>query len=397
MRRLNSIKIVYKKELLDTVRDRRTIISMIIVPVLIFPLLTIGFSAFAASMMEKSAGEVHPVAIVGAKNAPRLAEMVGDSPKVTVLASDSVERDVSDKTIRAALVIPEGFEQKLRAMDSTGVIIVFNAAEAKSEFAAGKLDDIVAAYCQEVLEGRLLANNLNPRIIRPFEVVRENLAEEKMGTFVLAMILPYVIIILSMVGATYTAIDLTAGEKERGTLETILVSPVPRWQLATGKFLTILTASIVSTLLAVASMSLTAAIGLKGAGPFGNVLGLKISLTSIIIVVLMMIPTACLFSGLLMSVSLFARSYKEAQSYISPLMLLLIPPALVSFLPGVELNFESALIPLVNISLVLKETLMGNVKPLYLAIVFISAVVYAGVGIFISHRLFEKESVMFRS
>ena len=394
---MNKIKIVYKKELLDTIRDRRTIISMIIVPILLFPLLTLGFSSFAVSMIEKSAGETHKVAVTGINNAPELYAIIDSSSKVEIVEVDSIEQAINDKLIRAALIIPEDFADKIETIDSTSVTISYNGTETKSDFAADKLRDFVNEYRRNIVNKRLAENELDLQLIKPFKIINNNVGKEKMGAFMLAMFLPYIIIILSMIGAMYTAIDLTAGEKERGTLETILVSPIPRWQLATGKFLTILTTSLVSTILAISSMFATMAFGIMSAGPMAENVGFDITFQMVFVILLMMLPTACLFSALLMSISIFAKSFKEAQSYTSPLMIVVILPALVSFIPGVELNLQLAFVPIVNICLLIKEALIGNIEWLYVLIIFLSTSIYAAFAIFITHRLFEKESVIFRS
>lgn len=394
---LGNIKIVYKKELLDTVRDRRTIISMVVIPILLFPLLTVGFSAFTASMVEKSAEEIQKVAVVGKDYSPELFAMIDTSSRVKLVEVDSLEKAINNKEIRAALVIPEEFLEKLTAMDSTSITIFFNATEAKSEFAADKLQNLAVEYRHRILAQRLNERDINPLLVKPFEIKRDNVAKEKMGSFLLSMFLPYIIVILSMVGAMYTAIDLTAGEKERGTLETILASPLPRWQIASGKFLTILTTSVVSTILALTSMTVTMAYGILSIGAFVENFGFRITPSMVLIIFLMMIPTACLFSALLMTVSIFAKSYKEAQSYISPLMIVIILPALITFIPGVELNLELAFVPLVNICLSIKEALMGNINWLYISIIFISTALYASFAIFVTHRMFEKEGVLFRT
>jgi len=394
---MKSIRIVYKKELLDTIRDRRTIISMIVIPILLFPILTIGFSSFAVTMVEKSAEQIHKISVVGKENAPELYAMIDSSTKVEIVEVDSIEKAIDTKEIRAALIIPDDFTQKIQATDSTSLTILYNAAETKSEFARDRLENIASDYRKDILHQRLLHEDLNPKLLKPFYIYNDNVAKEKMGSFLLSMFLPYIIIILSMVGAMYTAIDLTAGEKERGTLETILVSPIPRWQLATGKFLVILTTSLVSTILSITSMTATMFFGIMSFGSMAESLGLNITPVMILIIVLMMIPTACLFSALLMSVSIFAKSYKEAQSYVSPLMIIVILPALVSFIPGIELNLQLSFVPLINICLIIKEALMGSINWIFISIVFISTALYAAFAIFITHRLFEKESVMFRS
>jgi len=396
---LRNIRIIYKKELLDTIRDRRTIISMIIIPIFVFPLMTLGFSAFAANMAEKSAEEVQRIAIIGGEWAPELYALIDSSDKVEIvdINPDSVEQAINNKQIRAALIIPEDFPEKVQSIDSTNVTILFSAAEAISNFASGKISNIVNSYHDKIIAERLSERNMNPLLNEPFNIEHENVAKEKMGSFLLSLIIPYMIILLCMIGAMYTAIDLTAGEKERGTLETLLASPVPRWQLATGKFLTILTTSVVSTVLVLSSMAGTMYFGILIAPAMNEFVGFEMTPAMIFVILLLMIPTACLLSALLMSISIFAKSYKEAQSYVSPLMILVILPALVSFIPGVELSLKLAFVPMVNICLSVKEALMGNINWLYIAIIFISTVIYAAFAIFVTHRIFEKESVLFRS
>jgi len=396
---MRNIAIIYKKELLDTIRDRRTIISMIVVPILLFPVLTLGFSSFAASMVEKSAEEIHKIAVIGAGNAPEFYAMIDTCAKIRItdINADSVRPAIDSKQIRAALIIPNDFESRLLAIDSTNLMILYNATETKSSFAADRLFDLANNYRTQVVTKRFGERNIDPRLTMPFVIDRQNVASEKMGSFLLSMIIPYIIILLSMIGAMYTAIDLTAGEKERGTLETILVSPVPRWQIAAGKFLTILTTSVVSTVLVLASMTGTTYLGIMSTPAMTEFVGFDITLSMIFVILLMMIPTACLLSALLMSIAIFAKSYKEAQSYISPMMILVILPALVSFIPGVELSLELSFLPLVNICLVIKEALMGSINWLYITIIFVSTVIYAAFAIFVTHRMFEKESVLFRS
>jgi sodium transport system permease protein len=394
---LRNIRLVYRKELLDTIRDRRTIISMIIIPILFFPMMTIGFSAVVSSFITKSKAEIHKVAVINDQASPDLVEMLIASGKVEIVKVDSAEAAISRKEIRAALVLPADFKQRLLALDSTATVtILSDESDSKSEFAADKLKSIVIEYRRNVIESRLKDRELDLSLVIPFRVETKNIAtKEKMGAFVLALFLPYMILILSLTGAMYTAMDLTAGEKERGTLETILTSPIPRWHLATGKLLTIMTTSLVSTFLAIVSMTLTMGYSVAIGGSMMGEMALHIEPLGALVILLMMIPTAALFSAILMSISLGAKTYKEAQSYVTPFMMAVILPALVSFIPGIDLNLGLAMVPMINISLCIKGALMGDIKWLYVAIIFFSTALYAAFAIFIARRLFEKESVLF--
>jgi len=397
---LKKVKTIYFKEMLDTLRDRRTLISMILIPIILFPVLMIGMSAVMVMMIEKTEAEVTKIVIIGKKFAPAVVSLIDDGKTFEIVEEEDFESALKEKKISAALEFPPDFEKKIKEEDSTETIIYYDAAELKSEITSDKLKDILKDYKDSVVAGRLRERQIERSLLYPINISKINLApEEKMGGFMLAMFLPYIIVILAMTGAMYPAIDLTAGEKERGTLETILVTPVSRLDIAAGKFLTVLTASVITIMLATASMSLTASVGFAKIGQFAGQQQIQFSIRplSILLLLALMFPIACLFSSALLSVALFAKSYKEAQSYVTPLMFLVIFPAMISFLPGFELDWRLVFIPIVNTSLAAKEVLMGTYKWGFIILIFISTFIYAGFSIFVTKRLFEKEGVLFRT
>ena len=397
---LKKTKIIYFKEMLDTLRDRRTLISMILVPIILFPILIIGMSAVMVMMVKKTEAEVTRIAVIGKEFAPAALSLIDDGKTFEIVEEKDFESALKEKKISAALKFPPGFERKIREDDSTEAVIYYDAAELKSEITSDKLTDRLKDYQDTVVTARLRERQIDKSLLHPIKISKENLApKEKMGGFMLAMFLPYIIVILAMTGAMYPAIDLTAGEKERGTLETILVTPVSRLDITAGKFLAVLTASIITVVLATTSMSLTAGIGFAKIGPFASEQQLPFSIRplSILMLLVLMFPIACLFSSVLLSVALFAKTYKEAQSYITPLMFLVILPAMISFLPGFELDWRLVFIPIVNVSLASKEVLMGSYRWGFILVVFLSTFIYAGFSIFVTKRLFEKEEVLFRT
>ena len=209
------------------------------------------------------------------------------------------------------------------------------------------------------------------------------------------------VIILSMTGAIYPAIDLTAGEKERGTMETILSSPVSRLDLVLGKFHLVFSASLTTAILSVTSMGLSFAYMGHALSNSQNTSGagihMNLGLTSVVAVFLMALPLSVLFSAVLMTIALFAKTYKEAQSYLTPMTFIVVIPAVASVLPGVELNPKLALIPILNTSLVCKEIITGTYHWGSIATIFASTCVYAAIAIFIAVKTFQRESVLFRS
>ncbi len=396
---LKKVKTIYLKEMLDTLRDRRTLISMILVPILLFPVLMFGMSSLVIVFVKKAEEKPARVAILGKENAPDLSSQLSQDGKFMIVEESDFENAIQDKRIEAALAFSENFEKRIEREDSAQATIFYDKAEIRSDIAMEKLTGQLRDYEDSVVDLRLKKRDIKRSLLRPVDIKRENVApKEKMGGFMLSMFLPYIIIILALTGAMYPAIDLTAGEKERGTLETILVSPVSRGELATGKFFCVMTASVVTAILATVSMSITAGMSLAQMSSFtGEEAQLSIRFTSILIILILFLPISALFSSVLLSLSLFAKSYKEAQSYITPLMLVIIMPAMISFMPGVELNWVLALVPVVNVSLALKEVLLGTYNFGYIGLIFLSTLVYASFSIFITRRLFEKEEVLFRT
>jgi sodium transport system permease protein len=232
---------------------------------------------------------------------------------------------------------------------------------------------------------------------------------EKVGGNLFGGLVPYVIIILCFTGAMYPAMDLTAGEKERGTMETLLCSPVGRGDLVLGKFLMVLTGSLGAMAMSMFSLGVTAVLAgllvMGGGENAGNVGAEKASEAALPMidpvgflgVIAMVLPVAVLFSAVIFTVSLFAKSYKEAQSYVSPLLIVVLMPAMAGLLPGIDLNATLALIPILNLSLVCKEMLSGVWHWNYIALIFGSSCVYAAVALWLSVKMFNREDVIFRS
>lgn len=396
---LRKVKIVYFKEMLETLRDRRTLISTILVPIILFPVLMFGMSAVVVTMMRKTEAEATKIAVVGEEFAVSFLSTLLEGEDFQKVDVEDFESALKEKEIHAALQFPSDFEQKLTSGQSSQATIYYDGAEIRSSIAEGKLRGKLKEYRDSLVAERLRDRDVEESVLHPIDIIAENLAsKEKMGGFMLGMFLPYMVVILAMVGAMYPAIDLTAGEKERGTLETILVTPVSRLDIATGKFLTVMTASVITIILATASMSVTLSAGLGHMGEFGSEqMSFSVKPLAVILLLLLMLPLAAMFSSALLSVALFAKSYKEAQSYVSPLMFVVILPAMVSFIPGIELNWALAFVPIVNVSLAIREVLLGTFHWEQIILIFVSAIVYASFSIFVTKRLFEKEGVLFRT
>jgi sodium transport system permease protein len=401
---LRNVGIVYRKELIDSLRDRRTVISMIVVPLLVMPLLTIGMAILSVVLVGQAMKEIPKVMILGGQDSPRVvAELEQLKDLQVVPARSDYAEEISDKKIRAAVEIPPGFEAKLAAGQPCTVKIYMYEGELKSGFGADRLQRFFRELRDRTTREQLQARNLPDSLIRPFEIEEKNVAPpEKVGGAILGGMVPYFVILLCLTGAMYPAMDLTAGEKERGTIETILCSPVSRTHLVLGKFLMVLTASIATAVLSIASMALSFGAGkrmLHGAmhGAADSALQITVTAKAVISIFFVILPVAVFFSAALLALSLFAKSFKEAQSYISPLMIVVVLPAVAALLPGVELTPALAFVPVLNTSLVSKEIITGTYHWGLIALIFLSSSIYAAGAIAIAVKLFQREDVLFRT
>lgn len=395
---IKKTKIIYLKEMKDTLRDRRTLISMLLVPIFLFPVLIFGMTSLTMKMAKKTAERVSPIAVIGEEDAPALFSLLKESRSFTIVSQKDFRLALREKEITAAIEFSKGFKEKINAGESAQIQIYYDAAEIRSDMTSDKLVNILNAYQDSVVTQRLKMRNVDKSLLHPLEIQKENLApKEKMGGYFLSMFLPYMIMIMALTGAMYPAIDLTAGEKERGTMETLLVSPASRAEITSGKLLAVFTASLITAMVSTASMVISASSGFGRFEKMGENAISSLNPLSILILLILMIPYCCLASSVLLSLALFAKSYKEAQSYISPLLIIIILPAMGSFLPGLELSVGIAFIPVINISLTLKEVLLGTYSWGYIGLIFLSTVFYAGLAICITQRLFKKEQVLFRT
>jgi sodium transport system permease protein len=392
--------IVYRKELMDSLRDRRTIKSMIMVPLFIFPLVTIGMSYLSYHFIGQARREIPSTMVIGGEDSPKLMAQLRQFKEIEIVpAGANYTAAILSKKLRVAVKVPQDFDTLLQRGDQVHVSIYYSKEEIRSQFAADTVAKFFNDMRDESARNALVVRKLPASVLEPIVVAEENVTppEAEVGS-IIARLLPYFIIVLCLNGATTPAIDLTAGEKERGTMETILCSPVSRTDLVIGKFLLVLTTSLTTAILAITSMSVCSIYAQKLIGGGGaSSLPPTVAIRSVVAVFAMVLPLSVFFSGALLALALFAKTFREAQSYVAPLMLLIVLPAATSFLPGVELNFKTLFIPILNTSLVSKEILAGTYHWGFIALIFITSCAYAGIAMSYAVRLFNDEKVLLRA
>ncbi len=397
-----TISVVYFKEMRDLLRDKRTVISMIVVPMFVLPGLMVAISLMATRVVGHARQEVAKVMLLGGEDSPKTVGALRKLKTIQFIpAAADYTNQISAKQIGAALEIPAGFDAAVEAGASNAPIRIYTyESEFKSTVAAEGLEQFFRQWKDQVVSRRLEGRHIPETVLTPFSTVRTNVVSSKKVTGnLVGLILPYMVILMCITGAIYPAIDLTAGEKERGTLETLLCSPVARTHLVLGKVLMVFTVSVVTTLVSVTSNGLALVLvkQLAGGSARGSTTQLALDPASLAGVIVIMIPMAVFVSALMVAMGLFARSSKEAGSYMQPLLILAILPAAAGGLPGVEMNYRVAFIPIFNVSLISKEILAGVFHWNYAALVFGVMGVYAFVAVVAAVAIFKRESVLFQT
>ena len=395
--------IVYRKELLELLRDRRTLFTTIILPVIMYPLLFMGFSAIMSrqsSILEKRGATV------------AFQDSLQTRNEATLAVRDSIFSGLQRLDYVSALPSPPHVEQLYKDKDVNAIVTVsdslgnvgpakyrikvrYDASEEAGRLLFGKIEKSLTATAKNEVAARLTKLKLDKQLIDPFRIdpMDSSTSEKKMGS-VLGMILPYIMILTLIAGAATVAADLVAGEKERRTLETLLVSSATRSEIVLGKYLSIFTVAMVNVLINLFSISFSLRFLLAQSGM--GTQGLQMPVKAFLILLLALVPLASLFAAVLLSISTFSRNMKEARTYEQPIMMISMLLGMISFVPSVQINNLLALVPVVNIALLFKAVMINEFTLAQLLITVGSTLFLDVLAIWATVKLFNTEAVLFR-
>lgn len=407
------VRIIWRKELRDTIRDRKTLLSMIIMPLVLMPAILVGMGRYTAWQTKQAADKPVTVGLVEAEPLPDLKAALAATPKLelTTLTGDP-KTALTNKEIDVALIIPAGTATKVATAEPVSLPLLTKSTNAESPVAASRVATTVAAYSAALTSQRLTAAGINPSILSPVTLKPEDISsQQEMAGYILGFILPMFVVVWAIAGGQYTAIDVSAGEKERKTLEALLLTPARRIDIVTGKFLAVATVSAISVILAITSLYISlkyAGIGsmsgtnIQGAAAavatLPTDLNISIQPAAVVLMLIVGLLTVAVFSSVMLSIAIFANSYKEAQSYIGPAYLVVVLPIiLLNSLSGVTVPLWVLVIPAANGVALFKEVLLGSYDPLHIAVTIISLVIFSFIALYIAARIYQKEKVLILS
>jgi sodium transport system permease protein len=394
---------VFKKEILEMLRERRTLLFTFLLPTVVIPVLIGGFGVLAGYKTGQEADRVLKYAVVGAEHAPGLYARLLAVPKlerVALAPGASVDDAVRSGSVSLGLIIPAGFEQAMAEGRSMTLELHYNDA-VTVDTVARRMRLLTTSYGAEVRQRYLAAHAIGDAaqhfVAEPvsLEIKSTANARQRTGELVGAF-LPYIFLMMGFTASMSAALDMGAGEKERGTLESLLLLPLPRSHLVLAKFFAIALLGIVAGLVSVVSLAVWGLGLFKGAGGAIEQMLQGAGAYDIALVGLMILPANAIVAALLLAVSFYARSYREAGQYASVMLLLLLGPILIALLPNMQLHSGWAWVPITNIALAVKEIVKGTLMPGDFAVVFVSTTLVAGSLLWFCTVWCKRESVLFR-
>jgi sodium transport system permease protein len=460
-----NVRLIYAREIRDQLRDRRTLFMIAVLPLILYPLLGMSvfqLSQFLRKSEPKvlvigseqlaSSEDVPPLFADGRFAAdlfddPQTSERIhiefadrqaiepaSDEAAVEIPVADrlaAAEKRLKSGDVQVVLYFPPDFSRRLRALraqiearqdqsDASGSErraepiapepievpqpqLYFNSGKEISRIAHMEIEQALGAWKTRIIRENLEASRVPINIARPFELKPHDVAElHQQRALLWSKVLPFVLFIWALTGAFYPAVDLCAGEKERGTLETLLSSPALRSEIVWGKLFTVMTFSCATALLNMASLGFTArhVVSQLQMLPTGDVAaGLELPpLGSVLWLVVALVPMSALFSALCLACAAFARSTKEGQYYLMPLLLVTMPLMMLPMAPGAELGLGNSLIPVTGVVLLLRSLVQGNYAEVLRFVLPVCAVTFACCHLAIRWAVyqFNQESVLFR-
>lgn len=397
---LGLTKVIFLKELRETLRDKRVILGVVISPLLLTPALMGAVFFFASKKAVEQQTATLDIGIYQQADFPELTDFVSQNDSIKTAAypsrDDAIEA-LQSYAARAILVIPENARSTFLANSSAPLEILYDQANENSSNAHNRLRGILSDFNKQHTALRLENASLDPTFIEPTKTTSTSIAEKSAVVgFALSMFLPYLVVMGAAFGGLNTAFDICAGEKERGTMETLLVSPASRREIVSGKLYTICVVSIISAICSIVGIVIALAFsGQIIQSIFGE--DLTISYLNLAALVIIVVPLSLLSSAALLLVSSFARNPKEAQAYIFPFIAIFLFPAVLSSILGAESPLFTALIPVLNIALSMKQLLGNAFNPTFFALALASSLAYAWLSIRLVTAFFQKETILFRS
>lgn len=388
---MRDLMIIIKKELTELLRDKKTLINSIVLPMLMLPILMFGTIKVMDMIQQNNQEKSIKIGLV---NAPEAFMKLVKSDTLNQVTNYTESIDfktlIDDETIQSAIVFPIGFNTRIDSLESTAIQIYRNGSK---ENVNGRVSSLLNTYSTGLKETRMSQLHISPEKLTPFTENYVEIGEQKelIGKSVGGFI-PYFFIIMMWSGCMLAGIDLVTGEKERKTIETTLSLPISKFKILFGKTIVASLLGFIPALLTLVGLIL----GLKFIDDIPDTFKLAINemlnFQSVALILLLLIPLSIFLSGMIIMLIVGATTFKEAQSKVSPLIMVLLFPLILAMMPGIDFTWPTVFIPILNIGLGVKEIMAGTIDMVKYSAMLISLIAFAVAAIYFSYKKFSDEN-----
>ena len=388
---------LFKRELTDILRDKKTLFMMLVVPIVIYPLLIIGMTFLMSSVMNSQAEKTYLVAFDEEDElAAKIADIIENNPDKLSYKLEIVQKSDCKKALEAGDI-----DIYVSKASDGRIALCYLSAKDRSNTALDALTDAFEIYREELQKERIDEAGLDADyLLNPIHYEGEDLSstEESVGNMI-GSIIPFFIVTMILLGALYPSIDVTAGEKERGTLETLLTLPITNFEMIMSKFLAVSCIACASAILNVFSMGGAMAFLVSSSMSLAEDINLEIHyetfIPGILFTLVVMVFFALLVTAVCMCTCVFAKNFKEANNYVTPVMLIFMFGSYAAMIPDLELTAQTAAIPIVNVALLVEGLFQFQYNYGLFVIVLFSNVAYSLLAILILGKIYNSEAVLF--
>ncbi len=390
----NAFKVVFLKEVRENLRDKRTIMSSLVMSAVFGPLLMLGLIQLTTNMTKGKAEEQLELPVINVEGAQNLEKyLLSQGVKIVPMGDKSPEQAIKDKDHDVILAIDEGYSEAFGAGKAAKVKLYFDgSAKGTTNISVRKARSLINAYSSSIGAIRLQLRGVSPGIMKAVTIENHDQASLESKGGQMMTFLPYFLILILFSGSMYLAIDTTAGEKERKSLEPLFLNPVSRTDILSGKLAATITFGLVTLVLAMIVFKLS--LPFYPQKKLG--LSLDLGLYKILIMFLVLMPLAVVASAIQTIIASFSKSFKEAQTYVGLLILVpMIPSMLLMFL-SVKEKLWMMLVPILSQNLIINQIIRGEEPGMSAILVTIFGTLFFGVILaWIAVRLYNKESMLF--
>ena len=391
---LRTISIIFKKEMKDTLRDRNILISQFLLPLVLYPLVVIITSSLFTGQIKKAEDSISRVYIYNNIKSPILSETIKGTPLMKEVDLKNPFKMLSEGKLELIIFIPDDYTEDPVSNKSFELKFHYNSTNELSMMARSRIDEVLKTYNDILVKNRLKYRALSISLISPLKMSSETVSTKKreIGSMI-GGILPFLIILFTITAGFLPALDVIVGEKERGTLETLLVSKITKSDIIIGKFMAVWATALMSTCLHLLSSTVTFATLAQEALAK---LPISFTWTALMAVIFLMIPLTGFVCSAIMAVTMVAKSYKEGSNYLSALTLLMFMPLSIIFSPSMKATYATSIVPIFNVSILFRDILKGDFNAGHTIVTFLATFLYTSLILWIALKLFEQEDILFR-